>query len=415
MPKEWGEQARDAIRAFRPVFERALADAKDAGDGTAESTAQTALNYIAEAERSGKFRGFAPHVLNDIARWALEICKRDAISGYRGPGGWSVRLPTERDVPHGYVGESKTQLPIGLCLQVIDRLWVIPSTVAQLKAQKQAALDWALAAGVFAEAQSESQWGKREIEGAILGWCFDQSAIAEAGYWVRRNSGRAKYFLPRRSVKPPSESSSSAWEFALELLIFELVTLGASKVIQAASLASRAIRAWREARRIRTVARAAEKAAQGLDAGSDIWKASRRAAAEYQKAINRARKLTQRARRAHRSAAQARIAAIDDQAKNHILHRHKYGANQPGAGEFPSWATPSDIFETVLDIANNPLSYPWGQIPKNLGGQPPTRYRIAHGIMHGPNGELRRIRVVVDPVRDRVVTAYPLGVFRHPH
>jgi hypothetical protein len=62
----------------------------------------------------------------------------------------------------------------------------------------------------------------------------------------------------------------------------------------------------------------------------------------------------------------------------------------------------------VERIANDPRSYPDGKLPSGAGRH------IAHGEMVGPKGETVRVKVVVEPQGEGVVTAHPVDVPRNP-
>lgn len=98
--------------------------------------------------------------------------------------------------------------------------------------------------------------------------------------------------------------------------------------------------------------------------------------------------------------------ALTQEAMAHILHGdargggHFYGTGKPCKSEFPADWDEIRIRQRVSAIAAND-NLPW-QDQQN-------GYRVAEAT----EGSLR-IRVVVDPARNAVVTAYPVNVRRNP-
>lgn len=95
--------------------------------------------------------------------------------------------------------------------------------------------------------------------------------------------------------------------------------------------------------------------------------------------------------------------------RTHILDGDATGGGHgPGRGisrksEFPAEFTDDEIIDGAEAIANDPSRYSRGIIP--TGG----RYVCLTGAIRG-----QQTRVVVDPVRKEVVTAYPLGIAPNP-
>jgi hypothetical protein len=81
---------------------------------------------------------------------------------------------------------------------------------------------------------------------------------------------------------------------------------------------------------------------------------------------------------------------------------HGPGRQTPKRSEFPGHLTDDDIIDGAEAIANDPKSYPSGSVP--TGG----KVVVIEGQIKGV-----KTRVVVDPQKHDVVTAYPLGVPRN--
>ena len=113
-------------------------------------------------------------------------------------------------------------------------------------------------------------------------------------------------------------------------------------------------------------------------------------------------------------AAQSQGIRVSAKRRRHILDGdrsgggHGPGRGTPGKSEFPGWMTDDDVIEHVERIANDPNAYPGRTIPVGR-----DRYE-ADGTATGPRSELLRIRVVVEPRGEGVVTAYPTNVRRNP-
>jgi hypothetical protein len=82
---------------------------------------------------------------------------------------------------------------------------------------------------------------------------------------------------------------------------------------------------------------------------------------------------------------------------------HGPGRSKSGKSEFPSSLTDDEIIAGIEVIANDATRYTGGVIP--LKGP----RRIIEGMIKAV-----RTRVIVDPPKNAVVTAYPLGVPRNP-
>jgi hypothetical protein len=82
---------------------------------------------------------------------------------------------------------------------------------------------------------------------------------------------------------------------------------------------------------------------------------------------------------------------------------HGPGRGISGKSEFPGTLSDNEIVDGVEAIANDPKSYPSGVVPAT--GPPVAVYGVISGV---------RTRVVVDPKKADVKTAYPLGVKPNP-
>lgn len=88
---------------------------------------------------------------------------------------------------------------------------------------------------------------------------------------------------------------------------------------------------------------------------------------------------------------------------------HGPGRGTPGKSEFPRWMSDDDVIREVERIANDPASYRDRRVPTG-----PDRYE-AEGSVRAPPGEAAlRVKVVVEPRGEGVVTAYPTNVRRNP-
>ena len=94
----------------------------------------------------------------------------------------------------------------------------------------------------------------------------------------------------------------------------------------------------------------------------------------------------------------------------HIIHGdvpkvggggHAARATVPGKSRFPGSMSDADIIKGVERIANNPASYPGGRMP--VGNSSRSRYTATGSI----SGESRRVRVIVEPLGEGIITAHP--------
>lgn len=100
---------------------------------------------------------------------------------------------------------------------------------------------------------------------------------------------------------------------------------------------------------------------------------------------------------------------VSPQRRIHILDGDATGGGHgPGRGisgksEFPSSLSDDQIVSGIEKIANDPGNYTGGIIPK--GGKRVLLVGFINGIM---------TRVVIEPARQEVITAYPLNVSPNP-
>lgn len=121
------------------------------------------------------------------------------------------------------------------------------------------------------------------------------------------------------------------------------------------------------------------------------------------------------------SAAAGRAAApqslairVSPRRRTHILDGdrsgggHGPGRGTPGKSEFPGWLTDDDVIAGIERIANDPRSYDGGRVPTG-----PDRVE-GYGTLTGPSGQRVRVKVVVEPRGEGVITGYPVDVRRNP-
>lgn len=88
---------------------------------------------------------------------------------------------------------------------------------------------------------------------------------------------------------------------------------------------------------------------------------------------------------------------------------HGPGRGTPGKSEFPSWMSDDDVIREVLRIANDPASYRDRRLPTGR-----DRYEADGSVRAPPGAPALRVRVVVEPQGEGVITAYPTNVRRNP-
>lgn len=111
-------------------------------------------------------------------------------------------------------------------------------------------------------------------------------------------------------------------------------------------------------------------------------------------------------KRADAQASLVRKVIISNQRKVHILYGdktgggHLHGLGKPCKSEFPADWDEEEILETIKDIAAND-NLPWEQQDNG--------YYVAESY----EGQTR-VRVVLGPQKQKIITAYPTNVQRNP-